>query len=303
MLKRTMRMTSDLDRLAGADRDAVETRLAALVDALASHHAGMREAIRYSLLGGGKRVRPLLCLWTHDALGGAQRDMALDAACALECVHTYSLVHDDLPCMDDDDLRRGRPSSHKQFGEAVAVLTGDALLSLGFEILATLPQRHGLSDAQALAATAALARAAGTEGLISGQALDLAPPEPRDAAVVNAIHLAKTAMLIAASMELGAITAGRAETDRARVRRAGLDAGLAFQITDDILDLEGAQETLGKTPRKDVDRGKLTLPSVLGIDAARVLARDHVHAALAELPEAAGTPLETLIRHIVGRSH
>lgn len=298
-----MRMTSEIDRLALADRDAVETRLAALVDALASHHAGMHEAICYSLLGGGKRVRPLLCLWTHDAFDGAQRDIALDAACALECVHTYSLVHDDLPCMDDDDLRRGRPSSHRQFGEAVAVLAGDALLTLGLEILATLPERHRSSDAQALAATATLARAAGTEGLISGQALDLAPPEPRDAGVVHEIHRKKTAMLIAASMELGAIAAGRAAADRERVRRAGLDAGLAFQITDDILDLEGAQETLGKTPGKDVDRGKLTLPSVLGIDAARAQAREHVGAALAEFPEAARTPLETLIRHIVARSH
>ena len=300
MLKRT-RMESDLDRLAHDDRALVEARLAGLVDLLASHHTGMRDSIRYSLLGGGKRVRPLLCLWTHDALHGSDRDVALDAACALECVHTYSLVHDDLPCMDDDDLRRGQPSSHKQFGEAVAVLTGDALLTLGFEILATLPSRHRLADATALAATATLARAAGTEGLISGQALDLEPPEPRDATVVNAIHLHKTAMLIAASMELGAIAAGRTGNDRERVRRAGLDAGLAFQITDDVLDLEGAQETLGKTPRKDVDRGKLTLPSVIGIDAARERAHDHVAAALAEFREASETPLEALIRHIVER--
>ncbi len=296
-------MTSEFDRIAQTDRDAVESRLAELVEALASHHDGMRTAISYSLLGGGKRVRPLLCLWTHDALGGNAREVALDAACALECVHTYSLVHDDLPCMDDDDLRRGRPSSHKQFGEAVAVLTGDALLTLGLEILATLPSRHRASEVPALAATATLARAAGTEGLISGQALDLAPPPPRDAGVVDAIHLRKTAMLIAASMELGAIAAGRADADRARVRRAGLAAGLAFQIVDDILDVEGAQETLGKTPGKDVDRGKLTLPSVLGVEAARERARDHVSAALAEFPEAARTPLQTLIRHIVERSN
>ena len=296
-------MASDLDRLAHADRALVETRLDGLVDLLASHHAGMRDAIRYSLLGGGKRVRPLLCLWTHDALNGSARDIALDAACALECVHTYSLVHDDLPCMDDDDLRRGQPSSHKQFGEAVAVLTGDALLTLGFEILSTLPSRHTMAEATALLATATLARAAGTEGLISGQALDLEPPQPRDATVVNAIHLRKTAMLIAASMELGAIAAGRGEGDRARIRRAGLEAGLAFQITDDVLDLEGAQETLGKTPRKDVDRGKLTLPSLIGIDAARERARDHVGAALAAFPEASRTPLEALIRHIVERSN
>jgi geranylgeranyl diphosphate synthase type II len=296
-------MTNDLDRLAAVDRDAVEARLGALVDVLASRHAGMREAIRYSLLGGGKRVRPLLCLWTHDALAGTRRDAALDAACAVECVHTYSLVHDDLPCMDDDDFRRGQPSSHRRFGEAVAVLAGDALLTLAFEILCTMASRHPVSTDLAFSAAATLARASGTDGLITGQALDLSPPAPRDAEVVGEIHLRKTASLIAAAMESGAIMACRGEADRARVRAAGVEAGLAFQITDDVLDLEGEQETLGKTPRKDVDRGKLTLPSVIGIDAARARAHDHVRAALAGLPEAAGTPLEALIRHIVERSH
>jgi geranylgeranyl diphosphate synthase type II len=296
-------MTSDLDRIAGVDRGRVEARLAALVDLLASRHEGMREAIRYSLLGGGKRMRPLLCLWTHDALLGARRDAALDAACALECVHTYSLIHDDLPCMDDDDFRRGQPSSHRRFGEAVAVLAGDALLTLAFEILSTIGSRHDVTPALALVAVATLSRAAGTDGLIAGQALDLSPPAPRDADVVAAIHLRKTAVLIAASMETGAILAGRDDADCARVRRAGVEAGLAFQIADDVLDLEGEQETLGKTPGKDVDRGKLTLPSVIGIEAARSRARDHVRSALTGLPEAAGTPLEALIRHIVERTH
>jgi geranylgeranyl diphosphate synthase type II len=296
-------MANELDRLAGADRAALEARLSALVDLFASRHEGMRDAIRYSLLGSGKRMRPLLCLWTHAALSGTRRDAALDAACALECVHTYSLIHDDLPCMDDDDFRRGQPSSHRRFGEAVAVLAGDAILTLAFEILSTIGSRHDVTPELALAAVATLSRAAGTDGLIAGQALDLSPPAPRDADVVAEIHLRKTAVLIAASMEMGAILAGRGEADRSRVRRAGLEAGLAFQITDDVLDLEGEQETLGKTPRKDVDRGKLTLPSVVGIDEARSRARDHVRSALAGLPEAAGTPLEALIRHVVERTH
>lgn len=294
-------MTNDLDRLARPDREAVEARLGALVEALASQHAGMREAIRYSLLGGGKRVRPLLCLWTHDALGGTARAAALEAACAIECVHTYSLVHDDLPCMDDDDFRRGQPSAHRRFGEAVAVLAGDALLTLAFEILSTMESRQTVAPGVCMAAIATLARASGSTGLIAGQALDLSPPAPADAAVVDAIHLGKTAQLIAASMEIGAILAGRGPNDRRRVHGAGLEAGRAFQITDDLLDLEGQQETLGKTPRKDVDRGKLTLPSVIGVDAARAQARARMGAALSALPDAAGTPLEALIRHIVER--
>ncbi len=295
-------MTNELDGLARADREAVEERLASLVDLLASHHAGMRDAIRYSLLGGGKRVRPLLCLWTHDAMNGNARDAALDAACAVECVHTYSLVHDDLPCMDNDDFRRGQPSSHRRFGEAVAVLAGDALLTLAFEILSTLDQRHHVAPDVCLGATSALARSSGTAGLISGQAMDLSPPAPRDEAVVDAIHLRKTAHLIAASMEVGAILAGAGVAERDGVRNAGLEAGLAFQITDDILDIEGAQETLGKTPGKDVQEGKLTLPSIIGVEASRKRARGHLEVALAGLPGAKGAPLETLVRHIVERS-
>jgi len=296
-------MTTDMDRLAALDRGRIEAHLELLVDRFASHHHGMREAIRYSLLGGGKRVRPLLCLWTHDAFAGTQRAAALDAACALECVHTYSLVHDDLPCMDDDDFRRGQPSSHRRFDEATAVLTGDALLTLAFEVLCTMPTRHALPPELALACATTLARAAGTEGLIGGQALDLYPPEPRDASVVGEIHARKTAWLIAASMELGAICAGRGDSDRTQAHRAGLEAGFAFQITDDVLDLEGGRETLGKTPGKDVERGKLTLPSLIGVDGARARARDHVSAALTALPAASGTPLEAIIRHVAERTH
>jgi len=295
-------MTTEFDRLAAPDRTAVEKRLDELVRLMASQHAGMNEAVRYSLLGGGKRVRPLLCLWTHDALRGTARDAALDAACALECVHTYSLIHDDLPCMDNDDFRRGQPSSHRRFGEAVAVLAGDALLALAFEIMATIAGRREATTDRCLSATAILARAAGMAGLISGQALDMSPPADRDAESVGEIHMRKTGFLIAAAMEVGAVFAGAAPEVCRRVHDAGLEAGQAFQITDDVLDIEGAQETLGKTPGKDVDRGKLTLPSVVGVEAARARALDHVQAAMALMPEAAGTPLEMLVRHIVERA-
>ena len=254
-----------------ADRGAVENRLQELVDSLASEHQGMREAMSWSLLGGGKRLRPLLCLWTHDVVGGARRHAALDVACAIECVHTYSLIHDDLPCMDDDDVRRGKPSSHKQFGEATAVLAGDGLLTLAFQILSTMPERHdtgGVEDV--LEMTRVLAGAAGTGGLITGQALDLSgSARSGDLEGVRRIHKNKTARLIAASMEVGAVAGGAGGRHRARIREAGLMAGEAFQITDDILDCEQDGETLGKTPGKDARADKLTFPSVVGVERSR----------------------------------
>jgi geranylgeranyl diphosphate synthase type II len=297
-----MKADESLEPMAAADRAAIEARLDALVATLASQHGGMREAIRYSLLGGGKRLRPLLCLWTHDLCGGQRRGAALDAACAVECIHTYSLIHDDLPCMDDDDFRRGRPSSHRRFGEAIAVLAGDALLNLAYEILTTLPVRHEIDPAACLEAAATLAAAAGTGGLITGQALDVTAPADGDRALVERIHDHKTARLIAAAMEVGAIVAGADRAVRGRVRRAGMEAGRAFQIVDDLLDLEGSQESLGKTPRKDVKGGKLTFPAVAGREAARARARELGAAALQALPAARGTPVERVLRFIVERS-
>lgn len=303
---------SGFDGTAERDRAAVEVRLRALVDALASHHDGIREAIAYALLGAGKRLRPLLCLWTHDVFaregGAATRGAVLDAACAIECVHTYSLVHDDLPCMDDDDLRRGRASLHRRFDEATAVLTGDALLSLGFEIVARIDSR-GVTPAAALDAIRVLAAAAGTGGLITGQALDLgatAPPAGGGSlALVERIHEFKTARLIAASMEVGAALAaqapGTASDVRTRVRSAGLLAGSAFQIVDDLLDLDGDAKTLGKTPGKDVDHGKVTYPSVAGKAQALEAVRDRIAKALALIPEAAGTPLAALVAYVAER--
>ncbi len=296
---------SDFERASARDRDAIEGRLRAIVDERASQHERIGDAIRHALLGGGKRVRPLLCLWTHDVFAGASsptRASALDAACALECVHTYSLVHDDLPCMDDDDLRRGRPSLHRAFDEATAVLTGDALLTLAFEILATLPA----SCEVALEATRVLSAAAGTGGLIAGQAMDLAASGAAatraDVELVEQIHERKTASLIAAAMEIGAIVSTRATGEaRERVRRVGVLTGSAFQIVDDLLDVEGEAATLGKTPRNDLARGKLTYPAAAGVAQAQATARARIGAALAALPEALGTPLEALIRFVAER--
>lgn len=295
--------TSPFETALARDRAAIDARLRALVETHAAQHAGIAEAIRYALFGGGKRVRPLLCLWTHDvfARSTATRAMAMDAACAVECVHAYSLVHDDLPCMDDDDLRRGQPTLHRRFDEATAVLTGDALLSLAFEIAATLEAEPTL----ALEAVRVLAQAAGTGGLITGQALDLehtGQAESGEVALVERIHEFKTARLIAAAMELGALSAVGAPSDaRERVRRAGLWIGSAFQIVDDLLDERGDVETIGKTPGKDRERGKLTFPAAAGTPAALQAARDRIARALSELPEAAATPLAALVGFVAER--
>ncbi len=256
------------------DRSAVENRLRGLVDSFAAEHDGIHEAISYCLLGGGKRLRPILCLWSHDLVGGDNRDAALDAACTIECLHTYSLIHDDLPCMDDDDYRRGQPSAHKKFGEATAVLTGDALLTLAFQVIATIPRRFPDVAAQsALEVSQVLSTAAGTGGLITGQALDLSGSAAKgDLEAVKLIHRNKTAMLISASMEIGVVCGGGSPAVRTKVRDAGLKAGEAFQIVDDVLDCVTDRETLGKTPGKDVASDKLTWPAITGIEAARAAA-------------------------------
>jgi geranylgeranyl diphosphate synthase type II len=302
-------MTSEVDdrRFAGdveREREAVETRCGELVAALVGGPVEIREAIRYALLGGGKRLRPILCLWTYDMLGGKQRDACLDVACALECLHTYSLIHDDLPCMDDDDMRRGRPSCHVRFGEANAVLAGDALLTLSFEILATVPKRWHVAGVTMVEAVRVLAQLSGSAGLIGGQVLDLMGDRlEQSVELVDEIHRMKTAALIAASMECGAVLAGAPATDRDRVRNAGITAGRAFQIVDDVLDIETSAEQLGKTPGKDVAAGKLTYPAVEGVEASKRQAAGLIETAKAEIAAYEGSgSLSYLFDYIVQRS-
>jgi len=284
-------MPAPLREALQSSRTEVNHRLEAIVkEQTGPDH--MLAALRYTLLDGGKRLRPVLCLWTHDGLGGKQRDACLDVACALECLHTYSLIHDDLPCMDDDDLRRGKPSCHKKFGEGVAVLTGDALLTLCFDVIAKLGERWGVGADTVVGTTLVIARAAGTEGLITGQALDLISDtlEPT-LDMVDRIHKHKTAALISASMLAGAVVAGAGADARLRVERAGLMAGQAFQIIDDILDVRMDAETLGKTPGKDAAAGKLTYPSVAGLEEAKRRAAELVERARDELSNIVGGPL------------
>jgi len=246
--------------------------------------ASLRQAMEYTLLAPGKRVRGVLVLWSCEAVAGSIHADAETAAAAVEMVHTYSLVHDDLPAMDDDDFRRGRPTCHKAFDEATAVLAGDALLTLAFEILS-----HDVADAAvAVRLIGELARAAGPAGMIAGQMEDLlaegrgsgnarrhtgdgAPPA-NDERLLKRIHTNKTAKMFACAAVMGGLC-GRADAERLEtLRRYGLKIGLGFQIADDILDVCGSSEQLGKTAGKDVKAGKATYPAIVGLDHSRALA-------------------------------
>lgn len=230
----------------------------------------VHEAMRYAVFGDGKRLRPAIARLVAAHFGGTEREAALVAA-AVECVHTYSLVHDDLPCMDDDDLRRGRPTVHRVFGEDVAVLCGDALLTHAFALLARTGPLAG-------ELVGVLSDAAGAAGMVGGQDLDLESTRgttaPADAAEVARIHELKTAALIAASAEMGAIAARARATERLAARAYGLALGRCFQAIDDILDVTGDAATLGKTPGKDEAAGKATLVAALGLDGARQRAKE-----------------------------
>ena len=237
---------------------------------------GLADAMRYSTLAGGKRLRPALALAVHDVLGGsaAPRDEVAEAAAALELVHTYSLIHDDLPCMDDDALRRGKPTCHVVHGEAMALLAGDALQSLGFEVLASRP-RGEESAARRAEAVLLLARAIGSGGMAGGQALDLAASghgreDLRTAGRLKEIHEKKTGRLLSASCELGAVLAGATGERREAAARFGDSLGVLFQIADDLLDVTATAAVLGKSVGKDVAQEKLTYVSVFGVDGAVV---------------------------------
>lgn len=234
----------------------------------------LADAMRYSTLAGGKRLRPALALAFHDVLGGsgAPREEVAEAAAALELVHTYSLVHDDLPCMDDDALRRGKPTCHVVHGEAMALLAGDALQTLGFEVLASRPRGAELASRRA-DAVLLLARAIGADGMAGGQALDLAASGrsgagPGAAARLREIHEKKTGRLLAAACELGAVLAGATGATREAVVRYGASLGVLFQIADDLLDVTATAAVLGKSVGKDEAQEKLTYVSVYGLDGA-----------------------------------
>jgi len=248
----------------------VEAHLARIEEAGSAVYPKLNEAMFYSVKAGGKRLRPCLTLAVCDMFGG-DMDTALPIACALEMIHTYSLIHDDLPCMDDDDMRRGRPSNHKVFGEAMAVLAGDGLLSLAHETmingLLRLPDNNRLGYIKAMHTVAELSGAA---GMVSGQAADIEAEGKTDISpeLLSYIHLHKTADMLKAAVLSGAQAAGAGENECALIEEYGANLGLLFQITDDILDVKGDSAVVGKTLGKDSEEGKLTYVSMYGLDGA-----------------------------------
>ena len=249
----------------------------------------IHKAMRYSLFAGGKRIRPLLCIASAQSVSDAPRGVE-NAACALEMVHTYSLIHDDLPALDNDDLRRGRPTCHKVFGEAMAILAGDALLTLAFEVLSKLPD---VDAGRRSRLVQELATAGGTTGgMIGGQVQDLEGERQRPTArLLEQIHRAKTGALLRASVRFGAIYAGAEEEQLAALTGYGEHIGLAFQIVDDVLDVEQSSEALGKTAGKDAQQHKITFPAVYGLERSKVMADEErlaAHTALRSFDGRAG---------------
>jgi len=291
---------SDLQPLLSSMRSDVEEALDRFLPTAETPPRRLHEAMRHSVFSGGKRLRPILALLACEVSGGV-REVAMAPACATELVHTYSLIHDDLPSMDDDELRRGRPTCHVAFDEATAILAGDALLTLAFE----LAVHEGSIPAELRARTVTvLAQANGSGGMVGGQAADMSG-EGQDATeeLVNFIHRRKTAMPIEAAVRIGALAAGASEGVTAALTSYGRSIGLAFQIADDLLDLTGTAEEMGKAVGKDADAGKITYPAAVGVERARRRAAELIEEAVDAVEPfgEAAWALRSIARYIVGR--
>jgi geranylgeranyl diphosphate synthase, type II len=262
------------------NRLAVDAQLEKLLPEESTQPSSIHTAMRYSVFAGGKRVRPILSL-ESARIFEAEISPALYPGCAIEFIHTYSLIHDDLPALDNDDLRRGKPTSHKKFGEATAILAGDALLTLAFETIAAAP----VAAERRVAMVTEIASAAGTvRGMVGGQVADLeAEGKPVSPEMLEYIHRSKTAALIRASITSGAICAGASADDVARLRRFGETIGWAFQVTDDILDVEESSAALGKTAGKDIAQQKATYPAIYGLERSHQIAKELADKGIAEL--------------------
>jgi len=296
-----------VERLLAREREAVEAAMERVLPLAGAWPERLHRAMRYAVLGGGKRIRPVLARLAHAAAGGDPADID-EAACGLELIHTYSLVHDDLPTLDDDVLRRGRATVHVEFDVATAILVGDALLTAGLLVLARFPRGEAWAARRA-AAVELVAEAVGSEGMVGGQMEDLeatgqvegGPCDPKER--LERIHGHKTGCLIRASVELGAVLAG-AEDERPLFARFGDRLGLAFQVADDILDATASAEELGKSPGKDEEAGKLTYVTLYGLDQARARL-ERMEKELVELAnglEGPDGPLGAIARYVVRRT-
>lgn len=260
-------------------------------------------AMDYSLFAGGKRIRPILCIAGAEAVGGST-DSVLPVACAIELIHTYSLIHDDLPVMDNDDFRRGKPTNHKVFGEAIALLAGDGLLTLAFNLMAGYGAEKEVEKKALLRVIDLIASAAGYKGMVGGQVVDITyegkEPDPN---VVEYIHRHKTAALIAASVTAGTILAGGNKDEEKSINRYGQQIGLAFQIADDILNIEGDRKVMGKGIGSDKERGKITYPSVFGAAESKNIQKELIKNAIESLKrfDNRAEPLRDLARYVIKR--
>ncbi len=296
----------EIKRYLNEQRELIERSFDNYIPAAEGLFSNHLQAMRYSLFAGGKRVRPILCLAAAAATGNTMPDEdILPVACALECIHTYSLIHDDLPAMDDDELRRGKPTNHVIYGEAEAILAGDGLLTLAFDILCDT--RHGNINAEKrLRISHVIARAAGSLGMVGGQALDIASENTSfPFETLQTIHRSKTGELITASVLAGAIAAGANETQLAGLKQYGDQTGLAFQIVDDLLNATSTTEQLGKAAGSDEEHGKATYPAYFGLEETRKKAKLAVEEAKMGLQEFGdgAEPLRLLADYIYTRSH
>ncbi len=284
-------------------REEVDRFLDQVVPNAQTEPTTLHESMRYSLFAGGKRVRPILAMAAAEAVGPATKGV-LPIACALELVHTYSLIHDDLPAMDNDDYRRGKLTNHKVFGEAMAILAGDALLTLAFELCSRSDLTEGLDPARQIHIVRELALGAGNLGMVGGQVLDIqAENHDIDLGTLENIHVHKTGMLIRAAVRMGTIAAGATQAQLDQLTAYAQDVGLAFQIADDVLNVTGTREELGKDANTDAKRGKKTYPTFHGVEGARDLAHRCAERALGRLTGfgPGADPLRELARYIVSR--
>ena len=284
-------------------RDEVDRFLESVIPQPQTPPATLHEAMRYSLFAGGKRVRPILAIAASEAVGGTSKAI-LPVSCSTELVHTYSLIHDDLPAMDDDDFRRGKLTSHKVFGEAMAILTGDALLTMAFELCSRQDLMDALDPARQVRIIHELAVGAGNLGMVGGQVLDIqAEHEDITLETLQNIHKHKTGMLIRAAVRMGAIVAAANAGQLDSLTAYAEDIGLAFQVADDVLNVTGTREELGKNPITDAQRGKKTYPTFYGVEGARKFADECVDRAIGRLRgfDSKADPLRELARYITAR--